>query len=55
MGSFRSAIGVVDGGERALNVGICLTDVGVCLAVVGDGGGPFKKSKKYLKFSVFTN
>ncbi len=39
IGSFRSASGIVDGGERALNVG------GVCLAVVGDGGGPFEINK----------
>jgi len=39
IGSFRSASGIVDGGERTLNVG------GVCLAVVGDGGGPFEINK----------
>ncbi len=34
IGSVRSAIGVVDGGERTFTVGVCLT-------VIGDGGGPF--------------
>jgi hypothetical protein len=34
IGSFRSARGVVDGGGRGFNAGVCLT-------VIGDGGGPF--------------
>jgi hypothetical protein len=49
IGSFRSASGVVDGGERTLNVGagVC------CLTVVGDGGGPFEREKKYFEFFCF--
>jgi hypothetical protein len=51
IGSFRSASGVVDGGERGLNVGgVC------CLTVVGDGGGPFQNEEEiYQKFGKYQN